>query len=134
MTRRRIIAKVAAGVSLVLGAYLFLAAWSLAIALWINFDEMMIPPASEAPDGLIIESDEMGCGSGGGWRGLMVQPPKGQPAQQLAAALGLELEHETCEARNLLDRRRVCIWGNAAGDDVHLSLYYDQSLRLWPFR
>ncbi len=111
---------------LVAGATAALAAGLFAPVLLINIDEMAVPPASELPDGLAVESEELGCGSGGCWRDFRVRPPEGQSAEELAAELGLG--RDSCAARSLLDRRRVCTGGNVLGDQVRVYLLYERSL------
>lgn len=89
-------------------------------------DGNAIPPSSDAPDlpaDVSIESDERQCGSGGCWRELTLHGPEHQTAEELAASL--DMPEESCEARSLLDRRRVCT-GVTAGDQVRIYMQFDR--------
>ena len=75
------------------------------------FDEAAVPAVSDAPplpEGVTVAHEDVLCGSGGCWRELTLDGPGGRSAGELAAWLGVEPGQEICEARNLVDRRRVC--------------------------
>lgn len=94
-------------------------------------DGWAIPPSTDVPDlpaGVTIASDERQCGSGGCWRELTVRGPEHRTAEDVAASLGIP--EETCRARSLLDRRRVCTGVTVAGDDVRIYLLFERRLGL----
>jgi hypothetical protein len=72
-------------------------------------DESAIPPTSALPalpDGARVTGEEMGCGSGGCWLELTVDPPQGMSDKELTAEV-LPDGYE-CAFRGVLDLRRAC--------------------------
>lgn len=109
------------GATAVVTTILFLFFWVLLPTLWVTFDEMGLPSADHVTDGLVVTSDEMGCGTRGCWRTLTVQPPEGQSPEQLIAAWDVK---EGCAAQSWIDRRPVCTGYSVQGDAVRVSLEY----------
>ena len=102
----------------------FLVAWFVLPTLWVTLDEMGLPPAPDVTEGLVVTSDEMGCGSGGCWRELTVRPPAGQSPEDFIAASGLG--SWTCGARTWFDRRPVCTEARVDDGSVAVHLQYDR--------
>jgi hypothetical protein len=101
----------------------------VAPVLWLAVDEGAVPASSDAPAlpaGVTVAHEEVMCGSGGCWRELTLNGPDGQAPAELAAILGLP--HETCSARSLLDRRRVCSGVTVIGEKVLVYVQFDRSL------
>jgi hypothetical protein len=97
--------------------------------LWLAVDEGAVPEAADAPalpPGVSVTRDEVLCGSGGCWRELTLRGTDGQRAVDVAASVGPS--DETCRARGLLDRRRVCSGVRVVGNEVRLYLQFDRSL------
>ena len=95
----------------VLALALFGVVYFVVPVLSLALDEAAVPAVSDAPplqEGVTVAHEDVLCGSGGCWRELTPDGPVGRPAGQLAAWLGTEPGQEICEARNLVDRRRVC--------------------------
>ena len=72
-------------------------------------DEAAMPPTSSLPalpDGARVTAEGKGCGSGGCWRELTVEPPAGMPGEALAAAV--VPDDAACAFQGVLDLRRVC--------------------------
>lgn len=99
--------------------------------LWLAVDEEAVPASSDVPAlpaGVTVTHEDVQCGSGGCWRELRLRGTGGQSAAEIAAGVGLQ--HETCQARSLLDRRRVCSGVSVIGDDVRLYVRFDRPLSL----
>jgi hypothetical protein len=72
-------------------------------------DEGAVPPASALPalpDGARVTGEDMGCGSGGCWLELTVDPPQGMSDNELKAEV--LPDGEACAFRGVLDLRRTC--------------------------
>ena len=95
--------------------------------LWLQIDEAGVPPLSDArlPDGVTVRHEEIRCGSGGCWRELSLDGLPGDSSEERAASIGHP--HETCRARSLIDRRRVCSFVTVVGQRIRLHLRYDRS-------
>jgi hypothetical protein len=99
--------------------------------LWLEIDEGAVPAASDAPPvpaGVTIADDEVRCGSGGCWRELTLTGLDGRSRAELEESM--DLAQERCGARNLIDRRRLCIGLDGADDEVVLYLRFDRLLSL----
>jgi hypothetical protein len=97
----------------------------LAPVAWLAIDESAVPPTSDMPSlpvGVAVAHNEVLCGSGGCWRELALTGPAHQSRAETAA--NLDLSHETCSARNLLDRREVCNWVDVVDKRVRLYLQF----------
>ena len=95
--------------------------------LWLRIDEAGVPPLSDArlPAGATVRHEEIQCGSGGCWRELTLDGLPGNSSEERAASIGHP--HETCRARSLIDRRRVCTGVTVVGQRIRLYLQYDRS-------
>ncbi|MFD2028582.1 hypothetical protein [Promicromonospora aerolata] len=91
-------------------------------------DESAIPPASSLPplpDGARVTAEGMGCGSGGCWVELTVDPPAGMSGEELASEV--VAGGTVCAFQGVLDLRRVCtgVIGAGAGD-ARFFVQYDR--------
>ncbi|WP_147264093.1 hypothetical protein [Desertihabitans brevis] len=117
-----------------------LAAAVAAPVLWLQVDEMAVPPAAELaplPAGVTVVADEVQCASGGCWRELTVDGSEGGSEAELAAGVGAALglptgidgePGESCHARSWLDLRRVCTGVGVRRGDVYVYLQYERLL------
>jgi hypothetical protein len=90
-------------------------------------DEGAVPSSSDIPPlptGVTAREEER-CGSGGCYLWLTLRGPAGQSAEQLAASVGPP--QQTCHARGLLDRRRVCSGVEVLAGRVFLYVRFDRS-------
>jgi hypothetical protein len=121
MSRRTLLLALT-GIAVLVGMVLVAPAVSLAL------DEAAAPPSSAVPplpSGVAVVRDDLRCGSGGCFHELrLTGPPEESPAE-LAASVGPP--GETCRARSLLDRRRVCTGVDVLGNRVVLHVRYARS-------
>ncbi|GAA4425652.1 hypothetical protein GCM10023169_23510 [Georgenia halophila] len=90
-------------------------------------DEGAVPPRSDVPDlpdDVRVTHEEVLCGSGGCYRDLTLEGPPDHTPAQTAASMGSP--QQTCSARNLLDRRRVCTHVEIIQDAVHLYVQFQR--------
>jgi hypothetical protein len=98
--------------SIVRGVVVLAAIAMVALALpplLLAVDESAIPPASALPalpEGARVTGENTGCGSGGCWLELTVDPPQGMSDEELKAEV--LPDSEECAFRGLLDLRRAC--------------------------
>lgn len=96
--------------------------------LFAEFDELSAPAADQSPipEGLVIESTERLCGSGGCWTSSELS--KDQTSTEALAELWSL--NGTCQTVSLLDLRKVCADVSDQGETVQVELYYMRYLDL----
>jgi len=118
--KRRAIARAVVGVVLVIAlAYGVRVAWLFTAA-----TEGDVPTSSAVPlpTGATFVSEEKACASGGCWMVLRVEPPEGQSADELAAALGATPQLQI--AGNFLDPRTINVQAEPDGPVLELRIDY----------
>lgn len=98
---------------------------------WLELDSPPEPPVSalaDLPDDALVTAIDKGCGSGGCWLEVSVDPGHGTP-QELADEVAPG--GTVCGFRSVVDLRRVCTWTSEVGlTDVRFSVMYDRYLDL----
>jgi hypothetical protein len=95
---------------------------------WLSIDETAVPPASDAPelrDEVTATSLGVSCGSGGCWRAWALTASPSQSGRDLADSI--DVPEESCAARSVLDRRKVCTWVEVVRGEARLFLGFERS-------
>lgn len=118
--QRRVVARTVAVLVIVLGlVYGVRVAW-----LFVMATEGDVPASSSVPlpSGATIVSEETDCASGGCWLLLRVDPPAGQSADDLAAALGATPQFQI--PGNFLDPRTISVEAASVGSMLEIRVDY----------